>query len=212
VDDNGIMRDGLCALLRGHEEFEVAGVGSTSAEALQSARVGEPHIMVVGLSQTCQTGPDVISSVKARVGNIGVLVLTGQPEDILTDAALRAGVDGYLLKTDGCDVLFSALRQIAAGKGFVNPSIPDHVTGGAIRTHAPERGHGHRSTPGQLTDRERQVIRLIAGGKRTREIAELLSLSHKTIEKHRTSLMRKLGVRNASAVAAYAIAAGLADP
>lgn len=206
------MRDGLCALLRGHDEFEVAGVGSTSEEALQSARAGEPHIMVIGLSHTRQNGPDLISSVKARVANIGVLVLTGRQENLLADAALHARVDGWLLKNDGCDVLFSALRQIAAGKRFFNPSIPDHTTGGEVRTHAPERGRRRRYTPDELTDRERQVIRLIAGGKRTREIAELLSLSHKTIEKHRTTLMRKLGLRNASAVAAYATATGLADP
>jgi DNA-binding NarL/FixJ family response regulator len=113
-----------------------------------------------------------------------------------------------VLKNDSCNELFTALRSIAAGKGFISPSIYGRVVSGYVRTRPVRRAAGRPAD--ELTERERQVIRLIAGGRRTREIADMLSLSPKTIEKHRASIMRKLQLRNASAVAAYAIARGLA--
>jgi len=209
IDEKGIMRDGLCALLADSEEFEVIGAESNGAEAVKNVASTRPQIVVIDFSQAMQNGPDLIASFKARLPEIRVLVLTFRKDDHIIDAALRAGADGYILKNDSCAELFTALRSIAAGKGFISPSICDRVMTGYVRTR--ESGRARGSGPGELTDRERQVMRLIAAGHRTREIAGLLSLSHKTIEKHRTSLMRKLGLRNASAVAAYAIAHGLGE-
>jgi DNA-binding NarL/FixJ family response regulator len=207
VDERGIMRDGLCALLAHTEEFEVVGSESSITDALRSTASIEAEVIVVDFPQTKPYGLEQITSIKARLPNARVLVLTFRKDDQLIDAALRAGADGYLLKNDSCTELFTALRSVAAGKGFMSPAIGERVAGGYGGTNESSRGRGSRAD--ELTDRERQVIRLIAAGNRTREIAQILSLSHKTIEKHRTSLMRKLGLRNASAVAAYAIAHGL---
>lgn len=210
VDEKGIMRDALIALLNCSKEFEIVGAESSSADALRTATSTHPDLLILDFSPTLNTGPELIAALKARHPGIRVLVLTFRREGYIVDAALRAGADGYLLKNDNCADLFAALRDITAGKNYLSPSIVD-PTAGSSAGRSRKGSRGFIRVAGVLTDRERQVMRLIAAGRRTREIARLLSLSHKTIEKHRTSLMRKLGLRNASAVAAYAIAHGIGD-
>jgi DNA-binding NarL/FixJ family response regulator len=207
IGEKGIMRDGLCALLSGTEEFEIAGSESTAADALSRELARAPDIVVADFPDLSAGGPEAIANLKGRWPEVRVLVLTFHKDQHTIDSVLRAGAEGYLLKNDSCNELFTALRSIAAGKGFVSASICEHVATGYVPARHPPRTGG--APTGELTERERQVMRFIAAGHRTREIARQLSLSHKTIEKHRTSLMRKLGLRNASAVAAYAIAHGL---
>lgn len=208
IDEQGLMRDGLCALIAGNEEFEVLGAESTVADALRHPSSARCDVFVMDFARARTQGPELIGDIKRRHPKARVLVLTFGRDDYIIDATLRAGADGYLLKGDSCTDLFSALSSIAQGKGFLSPSIFDRVVSGYVRTRPARRPQGQSVQ--ELTDREKQVIRLIAAGHRTREIASLLSLSPKTIEKHRTNLMRKLRLRNASAVAAYAIARGLA--
>ena len=209
VDEKGLMRDGLCALISGGEEFEVVGTEATVGDALRNAACADVRrIRDRFRTRPDRTGRELIRDVKVRLPAARVLVLTFGRDDHLIDGALRAGADGYVLKNDSCNELFTALRSVAAGKGFISPSICDRVVSGYVRTRPLRRTAGRPAE--ELTERERQVIRLIAGGRRTREIAHMLSLSQKTIEKHRANLMRKLRLRNASAVAAYAIAHGLA--
>ena len=209
VAEKGVMRDGLCALLGSTEEFEVAGTESSAAEALRSAVSLRPDIVVADFPPSRQHGPELILGLRACLPKARVLVLTFSRDERPIGAALRAGAHGYMHKSDSCNELFTALRSIAAGKGFISPSICDRIASGyACTRQAPEDSADAART---LTERERQVMRLIAAGQRTREIAQQLSLSHKTIEKHRSSLMRKLGLRNASAVAAHAVANGIGD-
>lgn len=207
IDEKGIMRDGLCALLSGAQEFEIVGSESAVADALRRELAAAPDVVIADFPRLGNGGAEAITNFKQRWPQVSVLVLTFHKDEHTIDSVLRAGADGYVLKNDSCNELFAALRSIAAGKGFISPSICDHVVSGYVR--ARQQPHGRGALTSELTDRERQVMRFIAAGHRTREIAKMLSLSHKTIEKHRTSLMRKLGLRNASAVAAYAIAHGL---
>jgi DNA-binding NarL/FixJ family response regulator len=199
------MRDGLCTLVAGVREFEIIAVASSPEEALGSSMPQSPAVIVGDFPSFKGSGLDAVNGMKARWPRARVLVLTFHSDSTTVQSAFRAGADGYLLKSDTCNELFTALRSIAAGKDFISPSVHGQVMSGYT---TPERV-ADVPNPG-LTERERQVIRLIAAGHRTREIAQMLSLSHKTIEKHRGSVMRKLGLRNASAVAAYAIAHGLA--
>jgi len=208
VDEKGLMRDGLCALIGENGDFEIVGIESTVGDALRNAASIQAEVFVVDFAQAGTLGPDLVADIKIRLPGARVLILTFGRDDQLIDSALRAGADGYVLKNDSCNEFFTALRSVAAGKAFISPSICDRVVKGYVRTRPKDRVA--KTQANELTERERQVIRLIAAGHRTREIAQLLSLSHKTIEKHRTNLMRKLHLRNASAVAAYAIARGLA--
>jgi two-component system response regulator NreC len=207
VDTDSIMRDGLVALLA-REACDVVGVASTGSEALAEACVRRPDLVIIDLSAPTAKGADTIAQLKKQVPDARILVLTFLKEERFIDEALRAGADAYVLKSDTRVELISAIRSLGEGKGYISSSIHDRVIGGYLRTQG---GPQRRRASGALTHRERQVARLIAEGYRTREIAQQLSLSHKTIEKHRTNLMRKLGLKTAPAVAAYAIAHGYLD-
>lgn len=209
LDEPGIMRDGLCALLASSDEFEIVAILTEATEIAPVLERTPPDTLIVDFSHSNSVGHEVIAAAKARHPALRVLVLTFRKDDNVIDSALRAGADGYVLKNDSRNDLFMALRNIASGRGYISPSICDRVLSGYVR--ARESGHSRTVMRGELTERERQVMRLIAAGHRTREMASLLSLSHKTVEKHRANLMRKLGLRNASAVAAYAIANGFVN-
>jgi DNA-binding NarL/FixJ family response regulator len=209
VDEPGIIRDGLCALLAANEEFEVVATLAEAADVLTTIDSSHPDVLIVDLLPARDVGHEMITQAKARDAALHVLVLTFRKDDSVIDAALRAGADGYVLKNDSRHDLYMALRSIAAGRGYISPSICNRVVSGYVRARDPARSRAAQR--GELSERERQIIRLIAAGRRTREMADLLSLSPKTVEKHRANLMRKLGLRNASAVAAYAIANGYVD-
>jgi DNA-binding NarL/FixJ family response regulator len=209
VDEKGIMRDGLCALLAVMPDIEIVGSVSAGADASRAVASLRPTVIVIDFPPLPLKGPKLIAALKTQAPDAHVLVLSFHRESRLIEAALQAGAAGYVLKSDRRDDLFEAVLSVAAGKRFLSPSIRGRAIRSDGRAPAAERTPVPSSV--DLTDRERQVIRLIAGGRRTREIAQALSLSHKTIEKHRASLMRKLGLRNASAVAAHAIAHGLAE-
>lgn len=203
------MRDGLCLLLA---EFpEVAFVNSTAPgpEMLKSATVLRPDAVILDFPPTALAGARIIAALKNGPPSTRVIVLTSRDDTPFIEAALHAGADGYLLKTDSRDELREALVSVLEGTRYLSASISSPAT----RARKIDAGDavGRATEPIELTERERQVIRLITAGHRTREIAQALSLSHKTIEKHRSSLMRKLGLRNASAVAAYAISHGFAE-
>lgn len=199
IAEGGILRDGLCALLTASGEFELIGAEPTLAAAQRDAASLRATVVLIELTRGTPAGSEAVASLKAMRPELRVLILTSRDEDHVIDAALRLGADGYVLKNDGCAELFAAVRNLAAGRQYVSTAARERI---ARRSSG---GDGTLAQAVDLSERERQVMRLIAAGHRTREIAQMLSLSHKTIEKHRTTLMRKLGLRNASAVAAYAI-------
>ena len=207
VDEAGIMRDGLCALLQSDDALEVVAATASRREAVQNLTTAQPDVIVIDFAADLKAGPEIIVHLKGRWADVRVLVLTVRRDETFIEAALRAGADGYVLKTDSRAELFNAVHRIASGKSYISPSALDRmVTAYAKTSDRP----GRRRGSGALTSREQEVITLIAKGYRTREMAELMSLSHKTVEKHRTNLMRKLGLRSAAAVAAYAITHGFA--
>jgi two-component system, NarL family, response regulator NreC len=207
IDEESLLRDGLCALLELEDEVEFLGAISGGADSVDIARQSGLEVVIVDFAMRAHSGPETVAAVKSRWPDARVLVLTFRREDQLIEAALRAGVDGYLLKSDTRAELLTAIRAVAEGKRYISPSIFDRVVSGYVRKQPPV-GQG---SPDGLSDRERQVMKRIALGYRTREIALQLSLSHKTIEKHRSNLMRKLGLRSATAVATYATANGYLD-
>jgi len=209
VDEKGIIRDALCHLIASLPDVAFVSGAPPSADALRSAASLRPDVVFLDIPPATQAGMRLIASLKNEHPGVRIIVLTALKDEALVDSALRAGADGYLLKTDDLDELRSALASVTAGQRYVSPSVSTSDT--LVRSSSLRSGNTRQRTVPELTERERQVIRLIASGHRTREIAQVLSLSHKTIEKHRTGLMRKLGLRNASAVTAYAIAHGLAE-
>lgn len=209
IDEAGIMRDGLCALLESDGSIAVLATSVNRRDAVQGLEIPQPHVIIIDFSTDLKAGPETIALLKRRWPDVRILVLTVRRDEQFIETALRAGADGYVLKSDSRAELFNAVHRIASGKGYISPSALDRMVSAYAKT-SDHRVPGRNRIAGALTNREQEVIALIAKGYRTREMAELLSLSHKTVEKHRTNLMRKLGLRSAAAVAAYAITHGFA--
>lgn len=213
ADDHGIMRDGLRALLTGEKDFEVVGTAANGREAIRAAEKYKPDLIIMDVSMPLTAGPEAIVHIKKRMPSMRVLVLTFHTDDQHIHAALQSGADGYILKDDSRQELLTAVRAVLAGKSFISPAVCNRVVNGYLGERG-DRGGGAPALKGieSLTTREREVIKLIAEGYRTRQIAEFLSLSPKTVEKHRSNLMRKLSLRSAAAVTAYAISHHLVVP
>ena len=205
VDDHALMRNGLEAMLASDSTFEVVGVAADGMTAIRSVAKLQPDIVLMDLTMPRTSGMDAIIQIKRLHPDVKIVALTFHKEEKYIHATLEAGADAYVLKDDSRTELFNALNNVATGNNYLSPSIVDKVVAGYL-------SGGDASTAKHsweiLTRREREVIKLIAEGKRTKEIAEYLSLSPKTIEKHRTNMMRKLDLHNVSEVTVYAIKNG----
>jgi two-component system response regulator NreC len=207
VDDHTIMRDGLQSLLSAEPGFEVVGTAADGRSAIRSVAMLKPDIILMDLTMPGTSGIDAIAHIKRQHPQIKLVALTFHKEDRYIHATLEAGADAYVLKDDSRTELLTALRSVLNGKSYLSPSICDRVVAGYLAGG----GDGNSKEPSWeiLTKREREVIKLIAEGHKTKEIAEYLSLSPKTVEKHRTNLMKKLDLHSVSAVTLYAIQNGL---
>lgn len=208
ADDHAIIRDGLSAILDNESDIEIAGTADDGSAAVNAVGEFSPDLVVIDLSMPRTDGPQAIKKIKKRYPDVRVVVLTYHKEDAHIHAALKAGADGYVLKDDGREELLAAVRNVFAGKSYLSPAICKRVMSGYVRSQPEESGGGIASWD-QLSAREQQVLKLVAEGYKTREIAEYLSLSEKTVEKHRAKMMRKLDLHGVSAVTAYAIENGL---
>jgi len=204
IDADNLLRDGVCALLNSEAAFQVIGAVGSTAAIVRTPLPAAPDVAIVDIAVPDATGIESIATLRNRWPHVRVLVLTFDGDGRLLEDALQAGADGYLLKSDTRHALDNALRSVYEGRRYVSPSVFDEVVHGYMRKHTPARQHELDG----LSERERDVMKRIARGQRTREIAHALSLSHKTVEKYRSNLMRKLGLRTATAVAAYAISHG----
>lgn len=205
VDDHALMRNGLEAMLASEPNYEVVGVAADGMTAIRAVKDLQPDIVLMDLTMPRTSGMDAIVQIKRQHPDVKIVALTFHKEEKYIHATLEAGADGYVLKDDSRTELFNALASVASGNNYLSPSIVDKVVAGYL-----SGGDTSAAKPSWevLTRREREVIKLIAEGKRTKEIADYLSLSPKTIEKHRTNLMRKLDLHNVSEVTVYAIKNG----
>jgi DNA-binding NarL/FixJ family response regulator len=206
VEDHTLLRAGLSALLSRDADIEVVGEADNGRDAVRSVSAVSPHLVLMDLSMPGSNGIEAIFEIKKRYPEVRVLVLTLHKSDEYIQESLRAGADGYILKDASHDELRVAVRSVLNGKTYLSPDISSKVVNGYL-------GSGGGGTPmavwNTVTHRERQVLKLVAEGRPNRVIAEYLCLSVKTVEKHRSNLMKKLDLHNASALTAFAIAKGL---
>jgi DNA-binding NarL/FixJ family response regulator len=205
IGEEGLFRDGLCALLHHDESVHVDAVFANARDALHSGRDWHPEVVVMELPVAMKTGPQTIAHVKRHWPQAAVLLLSTSRDGEAIEAARRAGADGYVLRNDPRRELFRAIEALAQKKHYMSSSLLEPPAARA-RGLAPQALRERRDA--LLTSREQEVVTLIAEGYRTREMAQLLALSHKTVERHRTNVMRKLGVRSATGVVAYALTHG----
>lgn len=190
VDDHPLLRQGIARALGSEPDLEVVGEGSTLEEGLEAARELEPDLVILDLGLDESDGLDAIPRIRRAAGG-RVLILSMFDEAVYAERCLKAGASGYVMKEEASEVLVDAVRRVLAGEVVVSDAMRRRL----VRRVA---GRSDGGSVEELTDRELQVFRLVGEGRSTREIAEGLHLSVKTIETHRAKLMRKLGLENAN--------------
>ncbi|OGS99927.1 MAG: DNA-binding response regulator [Gallionellales bacterium RIFCSPLOWO2_12_FULL_59_22] len=206
VEDHTLLRAGIKALLSQDKDIEIVGEANNGRDAVQLAGTLAPDLVLTDLSMAGMNGIESIVDIKRRYPGVRVLVLTIHKEDEYIFASLRAGADGYILKDASHDELRIAIRSVMGGKTYLSPDISAKVINGYLDT---DKTSSPKSVWDTLTHREREVLKLVAEGNTNKFIADYFFLSIKTVEKHRSNLMKKLNVHNASMMTAYAIEKGL---
>jgi len=206
ADDHTLFREGLRALLSAHEDLHVLGEAENGQEALRAVEKHKPDLLLMDLSMPKMGGLDAIKEIKRQEPGTKVLVLTIHGTEEFVLEALHAGASGYILKDATHDELVLAIRSVLREKRYLSPDISAKVIEGYIDGRKAVKSG---STWDSLTLREREVLKLIAEGRKNKEIAEILVISAKTVAKHRANLMNKLDLHSASALTAYAVDRGL---
>lgn len=206
VEDHALLRAGLRALLSQDPHIEVVGEADNGRDAVKEIGRLEPHLVLMDISMPGMNGMEAIIDIKRRNPEIRVMVLTIHKTDEYIHASLRAGANGYILKDATHDELRVAIRSVLNGKTYLSPDISAEVIHGYLGAGKVVAGASQWE---KLTHREREVLKLVAEGRQNKYIAEYFSLSVKTVEKHRSNLMKKLDLHNASMLTTYAISKGL---
>lgn len=204
ADDHEMVRKGLRATIEAHRGWEVCGEAVTGREAVAKARELRPNIVVMDFAMPDLNGLEATRQIRALLPQSEVLILTMHDSERLVPALLAAGARGYMLKTDAGESLVAALEALAEHRPYFTPKVSALVLQGYLNPKTQE-------VP-ELTPREREIVQLIAEGKATKEVAEVLGISLKTAETHRTNLMRKLDLHSTADLVRYAIRNHIVQP
>jgi DNA-binding NarL/FixJ family response regulator len=208
VEDHTILREGLRALLTADPNFEIIGEAADGREAVRFVEKQVPDLILMDLSMPRMTGMDAIREIKKRYPATKIIALTVHKTEEYLRTTLQAGADGYVLKDATHNELMMAIQNVLNGKTYLSPGVSEKVVEGYLEGKESQMPN---STLGLLSQREREVLKLIAEGYKNKEIAADLCISLKTVEKHRANLMKKLDLHNAAALTAYAIEQGLVE-
>lgn len=204
ADDHVLVRRGLAELLREMDEFRVVGEAASGDDLLRLVRGGPIDVVVMDMNMPGPSGLDLVKLLKAEFPQLPVLVLSAHPEDQYAVRVVRAGAMGYLTKESAEADLVEAVRRVAAGKRYLTQALAASLLDAL---DADPDGDPHAA----LSDREYQVLRLIASGMTVGGIAERLSLSVKTISTYRSRLLQKMGMANNAEITRYALENGLVE-
>lgn len=205
VDDHKIMREGMSALLRKYSEFEVVGQASDGRQALEMTQQLKPDIVIMDVGMPNLNGIDATRQLLSLHPGVKVMALSTHSDGSVVAKMIRAGASGYMLKESAFEELIKGLNALSENRIFLCNKISKVVFSeyvGIVTNPKTIKGDG-------LTSREREVLQLVAEGNTTKEIAEILQLSTKTIDSHREHIMEKLGIRNIAGLTKYAIREGL---
>ena len=197
IDDHVLFRQGLIKLLEA-EGVGVVGEASNGPETLDKARETEPDIVLLDVTMPGRGALETIQVLKERRPEVGILILTGHPEDHYAIRCLKGGADGYVTKDNASEQLIAAIRRVWNGGKYISPSLAEQLAL-SLQNDGGEAPHE------TLSDREFQVMERIASGQTVSEIAEMLCLSVKTISTYRTRVLRKLNLKNNAEIMQYAI-------
>ena len=207
VDDHKIMRDGIRAILRHNEEFNVVGEAETGADAVQICKRLLPDIILMDIGMPGLNGIEATAEVLRHCPETRVIVLSMYDDEHSVFSAIRGGARAFVVKKASDNDLLDALRTVAKGGSYLSPQVSDRLL-----VHIHRGGLESKSAPSAiegLSPRERQVMRLVADGKTSKEIAVMLDLGLQTVRSYRKTMMKKLNVNNIAGLTHLAIDAGL---
>ncbi|MBG0773753.1 response regulator [Oleidesulfovibrio alaskensis] len=206
AEDHTLLREGLKSLLQSVPHLIVTGEASDGQMAVDLCDRNQPDLVLMDISMPRMDGVQATRLIKKRHPEVRVLVLTVHGAGEYVYAALAAGADGYVLKDASNDEFILAVESVLGGKIYLSPGVSDAVVKGYLND---ARGQSVSSSWETLTPREQEIFQLVAEGYKNREIAEMLVVSVKTVEKHRSNLMQKLGVHSAAELRALALERGI---
>ncbi|MDX1524453.1 MAG: response regulator transcription factor [Anaerolineae bacterium] len=207
VDDHQVVRHGIKALFANEPDIEIVGEADNGREALRLIPELEPEVVLMDISMPGLNGIEATRQLRQHYPDIKIVILSMHANEEYVFQVLQAGASGYVLKQSDSIEMVAAIRSVLAGGSFLSPPISRAVIDGYL-SRAEARGQGQE--PEVLTSREREVLQLLAEGNSNKEIADSLTISVKTVETHRSNMMRKLDARNKTDLVKYAIRKGWA--
>ncbi|WP_088954082.1 response regulator [Variovorax sp. HW608] len=204
ADDHGVLRDGLTLLINAQPDMEVVACARGGREAVQLAEQWSPHVLVLDISMPDLGGAEATEQIRQRCPHVRILALTRYADQGYLRRLLNAGASGYVLKRTAGEALIDAIRVVAEGGSYVDPTLA-----GGLVARMTTAASAQRDAPvhaGELSERETQVLRLIAWGQSNKEIAAQLGISVKTVESYKATALEKLQLRSRTDILRYALA------
>jgi DNA-binding NarL/FixJ family response regulator len=201
ADDHAILRQGLKSLLEAEPDIEVAGEAANGREAIDLVMDRSPDVVVMDITMPDISGLQAADVIKTRLSPAKIIILSMYGDEEYVDQAIQSGVDAYLVKETVAGELINAIREVVKGNAFFSPSISKILRERQKLQH-------EQANPSALTLREKEILQFVASGKTSREIADVLNISARTIDKHRQQLMEKLDIRDVAGLTRYAVAKG----
>ncbi len=208
AEDHKILREGLKALVKSNEDFEVAGEAGDGVDAIRAAEKYRPDLLLLDLSMPRMNGISVIKDIKSRFPEMKIMALTVHDTEEYILETFHSGLDGYCLKDSSSSELLTAIRRVLQGDTYLSPGISEKVLVGFLEGKKTLKSG---TSWDSITQREKEVLKLVGEGYRNKEISDYLCISVKTVEKHRSNIMRKLEVHTSSGLTAIAIEKGLVN-
>jgi DNA-binding NarL/FixJ family response regulator len=207
AEDHTILRAGLKALLTSNPDFQVIGEADNGKDAIRRTVELKPDLVIMDLSMPGLNGMDAVREIKERMPEVKTLVLTVHNEEEYVLASLKAGANGYVLKDATQNELMVAAERVLEGKTYLSAEITEKVVNSYLHTNSVHQEPLTRWDT--VTQRERQILKLVAEGHTNKSMADYLCISVKTVEKHRANLMKKLDLHSVSALTTYALEKGV---
>jgi len=207
ADDHGIVREGLRRLLESEHDLQVVGEARDGREVLDEVEKHQPQVVVLDITMPRLGGLETLERLRANHPDVKVVLLSVHGDPPFIQSAIALGADGYILKNGRAAEIVTAVREVMNGGSYFSPAVAKEIVD-QLRSPKPAVAEPFSL----LSGREREVLHLIADGLSAKEIGTELEISTKTVEAHRTSLMRKLGVRKATELVRYALRHGLIEP
>jgi len=209
VDDHPVIKEGLPVMIEHYQDLQVIGSAVDALDAIKQLKYQSPDVVVMDISMPQLSGLDAITLIKNELPKVQILIFSMHEKEAYVHRALSAGALGYVVKGSPITELIEAIRTVHNGEYFLSSRVKKEV----FQTYLRDRQDGPDEPSGYdlLSEREQQVFRLLVAGSSTQQISKSLNLSPKTVEKHRTSVSKKLGTRNLVEMVKYAVHLGIID-